>query len=471
MQKQNEKLLNKEWLKDQYETQQKSLRTIAYELGVTTPIVLKYVKRYGFMLRTAGESKSLTAKVKGPKSRNPTAQVDLSNKDWLYQKYVIEGLSTRDIVNLIGLKNRRTVKRAIIAHGIPIRDLKEARQNRTDKGPEFRNTVPSLLNDIEYLKDAYINKSKSLEEIKRDIGCSAKAIQRRLQNAGVTLRNCNEANIGKKHSIETKQKMSKTASDQIVSGTRSSHGNGRRVNCLTPNNGFTTMRSTWEKKYADYLTKNNINYLYEPKLFPLSNGKSYIADFYLPQTDEYVEIKGYLSPDQGEKYELFRKEYPNLKWKILYKENLIDLGIDLNLHIPTVYLLIGAPSAGKSWVASQVLDKFEYVSYDSNSKNDHLGLLRAASDKPKLYDPTFKISTIIRRHSNEFNFILVSIYEAEEVLKARMTSRGGEWTDTIMKRNEVVKKRYEKYGVNGFIGTSDEVLLYLKEELKKFGTI
>jgi hypothetical protein len=129
---------------------------------------------------------------------------------------------------------------------------------------------------------------------------------------------------------------------------------------------------------------------------------------------------------------------------------------------PTVYLLVGAPSAGKSWIANQLLDKYHYVSYDGQRKKNHLDLLRTPSDKPKLYDPTFKISTIIRRHSEEFNFVLVGIYETEEVLKSRMLSRGGEWTDTIMKRNEVSKKRFEKYGTGGFLGTSQECFEFLK---------
>ena len=133
-----------------------------------------------------------------------------------------------------------------------------------------------------------------------------------------------------------------------------------------------------------------------------------------------------------------------------------------NPLLPTVYLLVGAPASGKSWVSSQVLDKFEYISYDGNRKKDHLDLLRQPSEKHKLYDPTFKISTIIRRHSDEFNFILIAIYETEEILKSRMSSRNGKWTDTVMKRNEVAKKRHEKYGAGGFIGTSDEVLHHLK---------
>ena len=370
----------------------------------------------------------------------------------------------RDIVDLIGLKNRRTVKRALIKHNIPIRDLKKARQTRTIKGPEFRKTVPALLNDIEYLKSEYIDKHKSLEEIKNYIGCSAKAIQRRLENAGVYLRTCNEANVGRKHSVETLQKMSITASSQITDGTRSSYCHGRRVNCLSPLDGFITMKSTWEKKYAEYLKLNSINFRYENKSFLLSNGKNYVADFYLVDTDEYVEIKGYLSQDQSDKYAIFQQEHGDIKWRILYKEDLLDLGIDLKVEPPTVYLLVGAPASGKSWVVSQLANKFDYVSYDKNAKNNHLDLLRVPSIKPKIYDPTFKISTIIRRHSHEFNFILVGIYEEEQILRHRIIMRNGTWTDTIIKRNEVIKNRYKTYGAGGFLGTSQEVLNYLKNK-------
>ena len=128
---------------------------------------------------------------------------------------------------------------------------------------------------------------------------------------------------------------------------------------------------------------------------------------------------------------------------------------------PTIYLLIGAPSAGKSWVAKQLLDKCTYISYDDNRKKTHLDLLRIPSTKPILFDPCFKISTIIRRHSDEFNFVIVCIYEDEATLRARIASRNGKWTDTILKRNEQVKKRFEKYGNGGFLGSSQECLTFL----------
>jgi hypothetical protein len=173
----------------------------------------------------------------------------------------------------------------------------------------------------------------------------------------------------------------------------------------------------------------------------------------------YADFKG----TSIEVLEFLKKDLNNSKKPITPPKINHFTGVH-NPLLPTVYLLVGAPASGKSWVASQLTDKFDYISYDGNPKKNHLDLLKTPSIKPKLYDPTFKISTIIRRHSNEFNFILVSIYEEEQTLRGRMNLRGGVWTDTVMKRNEVAKKRYEKYGTNGFLGTSQEVLEFLKKQ-------
>lgn len=51
-------------------------------------------------------------------------------------------------------------------------------------------------------------------------------------------------------------------------------------------------RSGYEVIYANYLIQNNIAFEYEPKCFKLDNGKRYTPDFYLIDTDEWVEIKG-----------------------------------------------------------------------------------------------------------------------------------------------------------------------------------
>jgi len=72
------------------------------------------------------------------------------------------------------------------------------------------------------------------------------------------------------------------------------------------------MKSNWEIIYAKYLDKNNIKWLYESKTFDLGN-TTYTPDFYLPQTDEYIEIKGWFRDDAKKKFRLFKKSYPEIK--------------------------------------------------------------------------------------------------------------------------------------------------------------
>lgn len=127
---------------------------------------------------------------------------------------------------------------------------------------------------------------------------------------------------------------------------------------------------------------------------------------------------------------------------------------------PTIYMLCGVSGCGKSWVAEQLTHKFHYISFDKNPKKKHLDIMREYSgEKPMLYDPNIKVSTFIRRHSEEFNIIPVFIIEDEEVVKERIAKRGGKWTESIPKRIGVMMKRNEKYGV--FSGKSHEVLEWL----------
>jgi hypothetical protein len=86
------------------------------------------------------------------------------------------------------------------------------------------------------------------------------------------------------------------------------------------------MRSSWEVKYAKYLDKNNIKWDYEPKFFELGY-TTYTPDFYLPKTDEYIEIKGWWRDKSLLKFKLFKKLYKNIKITVLNKNDLMKLNI------------------------------------------------------------------------------------------------------------------------------------------------
>lgn len=85
--------------------------------------------------------------------------------------------------------------------------------------------------------------------------------------------------------------------------------------------------SSWEVEYAKFLDSKNIKWIREPKGFEyfLNNKKRvYYPDFYLPETNEYIEIKGYEIEQDKVKWEQFPE-----KLTVLKKQNLLDLGLKI----------------------------------------------------------------------------------------------------------------------------------------------
>lgn len=76
----------------------------------------------------------------------------------------------------------------------------------------------------------------------------------------------------------------------------------------------TIMRSNWEANWARVLEVFGIKWQYEPMVFtfPIKRGaKAYTPDFYLPATNEWVELKGYLDTKSKTKLKRFKKYYPD----------------------------------------------------------------------------------------------------------------------------------------------------------------
>lgn len=84
-------------------------------------------------------------------------------------------------------------------------------------------------------------------------------------------------------------------------------------------------QASWEPKIIDYLNINKINYLWQPQIFKIPNGKTYRPDLYLEDEDKWVEIKGYFRKDALEKWDWFQSQYPNSElWD---KKKLKEMGI------------------------------------------------------------------------------------------------------------------------------------------------
>lgn len=127
---------------------------------------------------------------------------------------------------------------------------------------------------------------------------------------------------------------------------------------------------------------------------------------------------------------------------------------------PKLLILIGCSGSGKTWVSNQLIHSYGVVHYDKTPKSQLISTLMAQRVQPILLDLPIKISTFIRRHSDEFDIRVVAIRGDFLKTKAQILSRGGKITKTLYRRWKVIGKRADKYAE--FVGDSDEVLKYLR---------
>jgi len=120
---------------------------------------------------------------------------------------------------------------------------------------------------------------------------------------------------GKKHSLESKAKMS-------ISAVKQNKAYKGHFAYVGPK-GIIHMKSSWEVKYADYLDSIGKSWVYEPN-FILSSGYVYLPDFQL-STGDIIEIKGYMRSDAQVKWDLFCREHPELKKSLVTKVEMKQL--------------------------------------------------------------------------------------------------------------------------------------------------
>ena len=92
--------------------------------------------------------------------------------------------------------------------------------------------------------------------------------------------------------------------------------------------------SRWEANYARLLNYLSVQWIHQPKTFQLETQK-YTPDFYVPESDTYIEIKNYMSPYSQKRDDEFRKLYPNLKLVVILKEDYLKLQNEYAEEIPS----------------------------------------------------------------------------------------------------------------------------------------
>lgn len=105
-------------------------------------------------------------------------------------------------------------------------------------------------------------------------------------------------------SEETKQKRRNTISQKVKDGTW--HTSLAKHMHIRYND--VDLHGSWELAYAMYLDANNIKWIRNTDSFLYifeSKERRYTPDFYLPDTDEYIEIKGYKTEKDNAKWSQF----------------------------------------------------------------------------------------------------------------------------------------------------------------------
>lgn len=133
-----------------------------------------------------------------------------------------------------------------------------------------------------------------------------------------------------------------------------------------------------------------------------------------------------------------------------------------------IYMVVGCPGSGKSWVCNQLRDRFEYVPHDDYLNNaKHIeATVRAAktATKPLLIETPFSVSQI-RDPLEKLGFEVVPVYiqERPDVLQKRYRDREGkDIPQGHLTRQVTYAARARAQGA--FAGSSTEILQRLRSE-------
>lgn len=109
----------------------------------------------------------------------------------------------------------------------------------------------------------------------------------------------------------------------LLKRIQSFHRNGERGYactadhiCMSEGNIYSkkvegSFRSRYEAKVAEFLHDAEIQYEYEPYCFKVRKN-IYVPDFYLPDHDCFIEVKGYFGLGSKSKLSKFLEDYPDV---------------------------------------------------------------------------------------------------------------------------------------------------------------
>jgi len=118
-------ILTKEFLQIHYIELRKSIRTIASEQNIKSPnSITQKLKMYGLHRRSLKDSSNILT------------------KEFLQEHYVNQNKSLNTIVNEIGFKRKAIIKKALIKHGIPLREHTLSDKLKKSLKDKIKHNIP-----------------------------------------------------------------------------------------------------------------------------------------------------------------------------------------------------------------------------------------------------------------------------------------------------------------------------------------
>lgn len=134
-----------------------------------------------------------------------------------------------------------------------------------------------------------------------------------------------------------------------------------------------------------------------------------------------------------------------------------------------IYLVVGVPCAGKSWVCEQLGALYNYVRHDDyKDTNKYIAAIvgaAAASSKPLLIETPFSMSQIVEPlESHDYSVTPVFVIEDEDALKRRYEARERK---TIPMGHLTRQRTYASRAreLKAYAGNSEAVLKHLRSKI------
>lgn len=160
----------------------------------------------------------------------------------------------------------------------------------------------------------------------------------------------------------------------------------------TPFQGEVCVRSSYESFYIEYLNQNRIPYYYEKERLILSDESTYLPDFYLPESNTFIEIKGFVDDNKMEKAE---KEFKQYKFKKLRLDDLKKIGYKPNLYKNRFNFVVNSDK----WVCFLLSNKEYEKKFGSDSQ-----AITVVENKTIYFQPKYLNFEVINHEINHVYF-------------------------------------------------------------------